>query len=548
MKRIIFAWLFLILMVGTMLCACGTAKTENGAEQLSNTTAGKAASAKPKALQIVCYGDNRLIVTITDDCVETLFQGENDLQNIYVYFFLQNTQKASISINPYSWDFASSEKITDGGTPEIYINGQADTFKIEGNTVSFEVNQVGVGNLLSECDNYTAYYMDNKKDLQEMLAGGTLSDIVTSEESKETIELSYIGQNQAILRLSGEVFDNQLQGREFGLIEVNFYLSGSKEYVPDYVIKLQSGMDYLGAQLWQNTCQEMNDSSGSIQQTELIGESYNNAAKTADGFSAQIFYNDLQTLFSACDRISITDLEKTVLLEVSRESAVSNGTIEIPPVPEIFPLSSKDKEFFTPVTDDYIVTMLDMPLCPFFVYGYGWADGTEYYAPLDTREAPVKIVSITSYNEFGVADQRTKIIYDSIESAMTACAGRLDWYPAEELPEDEKAANDVLSNFFEELDKNIFGSPRAGESDYKYFGHYDNVRYFAANMYAINNLSFSLPNNIAYDQNTAFGEDGFYTQTAGYEYDFANFSINLSQIRESTAAITAYSSKADKKH
>lgn len=195
--------------------------------------------------------------------------------------------------------------------------------------------------------------------------------------------------------------------------------------------------------------------------------------------------------------------------------------------------------------EDYIVIMLDLPLTSVLDYGYGSLNGVENYMPVNSHEAPMKIISVISYNEFGIIDQRTKVIYDSITSAMTASADRFDMYPVSQLTGDETKDNDILSDFMESLDKNVFGSSGNGDNDYQYFGHYNNVRYFDASMEQIKFLFFSLPQmSLSYDMNSAFDKEGFISESKQYSYDFPDYEINRSVMKESTATVTVYSSKA----
>lgn len=545
-KKIIITVLSIFL--STILNGCVSASHSvseiTDADSISQSLGDTNASMQTGPLTLTVIGENKLLVTLTDDRTNGFLEFDESSTNqrtFNVNFFAKNQQKLSISMTPYSWDLSGSEDFSKGGVPDFYVNGQKDTYQVEGNKLSFEVNQAGIAEHLSECDNYTLYYFD-KNNQQEMLAGGSLSDIVNTQESNEIIKITYMDNNQAIIRLAGETFDQYLKGDEYHNLTLGFYLPGNDSYTPLYELRVSSGEDLFSSKLYKLTLQQ---NEGIMDSEELIGNQYNNAVRTDSGYSAQIFCGGIESLLSACDRIVVTDDEGKTLLTENYQNAVTVGEVSVPAIPEVFEVNAKDDDYFYPVTEDYIVIMLDMPKATVLDYGYGTVDGIEYYAPINSHEAPLKIISVISYNEFGIADQRTKIIYDSIASSMSASADRLDWYPVSQLTGDKATDNNILADFMESLDQNIFGNPvNSNEKEaYQYFGHYDNVRYFDA---AINQIKvlYNSPPALSYDLNAAFGSDGFLTEMLAYEYDFPNFEINLSEMRQSTATVTVYSSKA----
>lgn len=509
-----------------------TAKTPTDSDMLEQTY----------PLTLTAIGENKLLVTLTDEHTDGFLEIDetSTFQDTFrVYFFAENEQKLSITMTPYSWDVSGVGIASQGGAPDFYVNGQKDTYQVTDNTISFEVNQTGITEHLSQCDNYTLYYHD-KNNQQEMLASGSLTDVVSIQETTETITITYMDDDQAIVRLAGQTFDRYLAGEEYHDLVLKFYLPGNDSYTPLYELRVSSGVDLFSSKLYQLTLQQ---GAGILDSQELIGDRYNNAVRTESEYSVQIFYNGIESLLSACDRIVVTDDEGEILLTESYVKAAMSGKVTIPDIPEVFEANAKDGEYFYPVTEDYIVIMLDMPMSTVLDYGYGSPDGIEYYyAPIESHEAPLKIISVISYNEFGISDQRTKIIYDSIASAMSAAADRLDWYPVSQLTGEEAKDNDILADFMESLDQKVFGSSANGNGDYQYFGHYDNVRYFDASIEQIKFL-YSFPPSLSYDLSAAFGPDGFMTEAVQYSYDFPDYSLNRSVMREGMATVTVYSSK-----
>ena len=536
--------IFLLTILNGCVFTSHTVSERTDTDAISQSLDDTNASMQTGPLALTVIGENKLLVTLTDDRTNGFLEFDESSTNqrtFNVNFFAKNQQKLSISMTPYSWDLSGSEDLSKGGVPDFYVNGQNDTYQVEGNKLSFEVNQAGIAEHLSECDNYTLYYFD-KNNQQEMLAGGFLSDIVSNQKSNEIIKITYMDDNQVIVRLGGETFDRYLNGEGYHNLTLGFYLPGNDSNIPLYELRMSSGEDSFESKLYQLTLKK---SEGIMDSEELIGDQYNNSLRTDSGYSTQIFYGGIESLLSACDRIVVTDDEGKTLLTESYQNAVTNGEAVVSAIPEVFEVNAKDDDYFYPATEDYIVIMLDMPMATILDYGYGTVDGIEYYAPINAHEAPLKFISVISYNEFGIADQRTKIIYDSVASSVSASADRLDWYPVSQLTGDEATDKNILMNFMESLDQNIFGSPvNANEKEaYQYFGHYDNVRYFDAAMDQIKVL-YNSPPDLSYDLNAAFGSDGFCRETLEYKYDFPNFARNISEMRQSTATVTVYSSKA----
>lgn len=389
---ITFLSIFLLTILNGCVSTSHTVSEITDADAISQSLTNTNASMQTGPLTLTVIGENKLLVTLTDDRTNGFLdfdESSTSQRTFNVNFFAKNQQKLSISMTPYSWDLSGSENISKGGVPDFYVSGQKDTYQIAGNTLFFEVNQAGIADCLCECDNYTLYYFD-KNDQQEMLAGGSLSDIVSTQKSNEIIKITYIDDNQAIVRLAGETFDHYLNGEGYHNLTLGFYLPGNDSYIPLYELRVSSGDDLFGSKLYQLTLRQSEEIMDS---EELIGNQYNNAIRTDSGYSAQIFYGGIESLLSTCDRIVVTDDEGKTLLTESYQNAVTGGEAIVFAIPEVFEANAKDDEFFYPATEDYIVIMLDMPMTTVLDYGYGKVNGIEYYVPINSHESPLKIIS-----------------------------------------------------------------------------------------------------------------------------------------------------------
>jgi hypothetical protein len=541
----------LVLMIASLM-ACkreitnkpqenSTISDEHGTDQPGseeNTTTAE------QLFQINCYGNDEIDLHITNDEVSKLLDntGTENNQYILIVFFAGNEQKLSLNMYDFGWNMSSTDYGTGDTASEFHIDGQADTYQRSGNSVSIKVNQIGITELLEACDNYSVMLFDSTKEDHELLAGGELSEVLTREASDKSVEIRYTGTERAILRLSGEEVTAYLNEHEGEKLCVNFYLPGSVDYMPNYVIKLGG----YSANLYQYSYQKKENGSYTITPTELFGDAYNTATETENGYSALIYYEGLEALLSACEHIDVTDGQEMTFLTMDYDAAVIDIQDNIVPIPEEFLPCEQDNTYFYPVTEDYMVIKINIPKCSFYVYRIGIApNGDSYYGPVGTYEASYNIVTLISYDEFGIADQKTKIVYDNLTDAMTASATQTDMLPADRLNGDESDDANI-ADFFEQLDTKVFGKALYEEPLYQYYGHFDNVRYFRADWKKINYLSLT-PYFPSYDRNTQFDEKGYLTEDVNYQYIYSHIEPGLgySESREATESITAFYSRAN---
>lgn len=541
MKRIIV--LLLISMLFTTLTACSDTQIDSSQsnedtsiEQYAILPSPEDVSIVPKILEISAFGDNKIVVSITDEHVQQVID-KNSSSKFIVRFinigqdvngvfdlFIENTGWSFITVGIHSND------LHEGAS-----SGQSDTFNLSGNKLSFEINQIGVGKKISEANHYVVAYRSGDTVSEEAIASGSLVDIITVDESNAKIKLTYIDDNDVIIRLSGETIQELLKSNDSGTLWANFHLEGSPiEYQPQFKVQFPYGKDNGREYVQVSILNLLSDT-----YVDLHGDKNHEAVKTNNGCSGRIYYNDIKTLLSACDRIVITDQNRNVITEESYQKAVALDMYTIPPIPEVFPINDRDKDFFYPVTDDYMVIMIDMPLSTIYDYGYARPDLGEFYMPVEAHESPLKILVVISYDEFGITNQRAKIIYDSVADAMKAPATRLDWLSTNEFTGDEATDNRVRAEFFESIDQNVFGTSHNDDSNYQYFGHFDHVRYFASRTQNLLNF-YSSSHALSYDRDSSFDENGFIVETSNYTYEFADFSEGVTLSREDTATITVF--------
>lgn len=499
--------------------------------------------AKEHSLQIICSGNDEVEFLIMSDVVSELLGGsstENN-QNINIDFFAGNEQKLNFHMECNNWVLSNTGSAD--AASDFHATGQADTYLKSGNTVSIQVNQAGISKWLEACDNYSMMLFDTGKDDHELLAGGDLSDVLTRKVSDKTMEVVYTSSDRAVVRLFGEELTTYLKEHEGDMLCINFYLPDSQGFIPDYGIK----MGEYSANLYQYSYQKKEDGSYTITPTELIGDDYNTAEGIEKGYSALIHYKGIKDLLSACDQIKVTNGQDMIFLSMAYEAVVTDTQDGSAPIPAEFLPCNQDKTYFYPVTEDYMVIKITIPKCSFYDYSIGTAtNGDHSYGPVRTHESSINIVTLISYDEFGIADQKTKIVYNSVAEAMTASATQNDMLPAGQLNGDA-SDDEIMADFFEQLDQNVFGTALYEEPLYQYYGHFDNTRYFQADWENINYINLK-PYFPTYDKDSKFDERGYLTDSASYQYIYNHIEPGLgySESRENTESITAFYSKAHK--
>lgn len=515
---------------------------------------------KNSKLQVLNFGNNKIEILLNDSNIHNVLSDDSYTKFIFIHFLKNGELKTTINIKGYEWSFMHYDNIdisSNNQMPDVYLCNQNNPFVVDSDTLSFEIDHIDILSLFLDADRYVVSYWDPAFDASETLEEGEVSSILTQKEAEEKISFNYIDDNQVIITISSKEIISRVNTEGYYDLKLLFYLPGASMFEHSYELSISANLEYTVSSFNIIETNYEDDDNGFRTYYNKIIQSENAISKIVDDkILIQLKCNKVKALLSSIEKL---DLYKNnygnneLLLSESYKNACE---IEQPIeqyaslIPEVFESNKWDGKYFYPLTDDFVITMIEMPLTTTLGYAYGIFDGREVYAPASSYEAPLKIICITSYNEFGIVDYRTKIIYKDLYEAMTAPADRLDFLSTEDFTGEQKHDDKVRAEFFEALDQEFFGTSSQNQNSliiypYEYFGHFDYIRYFKSPLSSIR-FMYNFPPYETYDKDSDYNQDGFIYDTKDYQYDFPDFTISQSIMRESKAKVTSYYSKAKK--
>lgn len=532
------------------------ATNENTEEQLVDVTSIE----KNSKLQILNFGNNKVKFLLNDSNIHNVLSDDSYSKIIFIHFLKDGELKTTINIKGFEWSFMHYDKIdisSNNQMPDVHLYNQNNPFGVESDTLFFEIVHSDILSLLLDADRYVVSYWDPAFDVSETLEEGEVSSILTQKEAEEKISFNYIDDNQVIITISSKQIISKVNKEDYYDLKLLFYLPRASMFEHSYELSILANLEHTASSFNFIELNYEDDANGSrTYNNKIIQSETANAKIVDDKILIQLKYENIKGLLSSIEKL---DLSKNnfgnneLLLSESYKNACE---IDQPLdqyaslIPDVFESNKWDGKYFYPLTDDFIISMIEIPLSTTLEYAYGRSDGREIYAPANSYEAPLKIICITSYNEFGIVDYRTKIIYKDLYEAMTAPASRLDYLSTENFTGDQKHDDKIRAEFFEALDQEFFGTPSQNQNSlasypYEYFGHFDNIRYFKSPLSSIGSI-YNFPPYVTYDKDSGYNQDGFLYETKDYHYDFPDFTISQSVMRESKAKVTSYYSKAKK--
>ncbi len=501
-------------------------------------------------------GENRAIFTFEHEFTEQLLADEEISLNVSFYETSENQKSKLIFQADKNWWIFMPEVEEVGDASNNFVDGLNGADLVDGNKIQWIVNFQNISEEINSCKYIRIYYNDpNVQPSEENnwceLYNGGFSSLSTENAAAADLEIMYRRGNIGIFKLFNHTALEHFYKEDWGEIQLKFYFEGDEKSLPKYTLRLNQntndGQPYLNLGFYENSYTRESENRISIDSKPLEIAHDSELLETENGLSALIKFDGIDGLLAACKHVEIASDDEQLFAVIPYENMAKTAKPQIEKLPDIFPKSSKDDEFFTPDSDDYVVVMEEYPVLKYYDYGFGYANGVEVYGPVDTHDGSVTVVSIISYDEFGLISTKTKMIYSNLRDAMVAPAGRLSWMGTEDLTDETEHDEQIMADFFEEMDREFYGS---GEyTNHEYHGHFDNVRYFSGGekMRQIRPTLMILNNFNIYDE-LIFGADGFYHNSITYEYDFSDFAYSISRILEDTATITAYASIPENKH
>ncbi len=142
------------------------------------------------------------------------------------------------------------------------------------------------------------------------------------------------------------------------------------------------------------------------------------------------------------------------------------------------PENAGDKDYFAPLSDDYKITVVELPDVKQYITHWYQRMGYWVYGPEESKSISAQLVVLDSYDEFGLISSQVKIIYPNAEEAKMASVSGSSMIIAENLTGKNKRDDSLVTQaFFDESDQLVFGQDMSSSETKTYHGVFDNVRY-----------------------------------------------------------------------
>ena len=554
MKKKITA-LFLAVTMILSLTACDSnhaSLDSQGSDLLTDSTTqgealsdseNEALSKTKEGLKIALNGENEVTITLNDEAVGKLAQ--NAESNLRILLQEEGASEfeceSEIYISNNSWNLLRfTNKDTD--ECEIIVDGSSEGV-IYDTTCTLTISRVGICSYFDTIEQYRILFTDaNNENFQTTLASGFISDVlcVNTKEQQHILQAMFPDEETIKFKIYGEeaktsfynyeqmrinIYESEKQiNADNPCPSVEFIVEAASENTGEgriYAIAYSQGEGGTGHVIEENS----NNSEG-----RTLGTDYGVVMKYRnESIGEYVKPEYLYELYLGNDKVETGKISDIIVTE---------EYTNIPAIPDTFPTNDMDGEYFTPATDDYVITMVTYPEVPFFDFEFGRDQGgNPIYAPKSNHMSAMKVVKMTSYDEFGIVDERSKTIYDNDADAMSAFCNRQTWLDASSLQLNETMEDPAIIKLFDEYNEDYFSSRiQAGE----YLGRFENVMYFIGNGTFGNS---SLSSELIPLENPTYESDGLATMDYPYEYDFADLSRGHSFIMDDTGTLVQYASK-----
>ena len=526
--------LVLIMVVVVTMTGCGektSIDTKQSSEVEQDELYNSAEKLSESQLQINCNGANNAMISFTDESVNKYLGGDNNYAcSLFLSFGDDNLCNLRTDASKWYAYSGQCDSVTD--EPIWFYDGESKLQKIEGNTISWEMSQEGIGDLLQKCDTYAIGFYANDSVDADFFTEGNAEVHVGDSKNSEGLEMLEVSDDLLIIRVKNTEAVNS-HDQSGTLFITNFFDSEEDRECAHFNLVLTiSEYNTVYAQSVEyddNNCyiyHDITDDNGNIEIGQTINTDYGMAIQIKNSTVVSMVRNQL-----------IYDINEDDNQSLYAMGYVADTKISIPAIPDKFPHSSEDDEYFRPITDDYVVSMVTYPAINWFDFGFSRdIYGNLFYLPVANHVSTAKVVTLISYDEFGNAYKQSKTIYENETEARTALIGRVQ-IDAPGLNGDEGEDDPKVKNLIDKFEQELISSSLSYIGNSKLFG---SVRYFDNNIPVI---SAGMRGDIKYRENVNYDSEGYYTENFQYNYDFSDVSIGHSSILSDTATLVQYASK-----
>ncbi len=548
-KRVLSIVLVIVLLV--TMTGCGekkntdTSQAQGDAQGVKN--ANTDATIPNSAFQIALNGDNEAVFTLNHEAVgklESIQNGDSsEIKNeIYIDLFSDNSEDYLTIIiregNFYICEGSSAEEYWFyDSSNDSHIQPEWD-----GNTVSATISHVGIADVVNKYANYRVVLFDIKGGANETLEEGNVADILINSDVQTTDSLKIVSYDDNIVKF--KVYGEEAKSAFYNnkKISIKLYESSEQQNEGNKIptiefqhtqLNMNTGRGRVVAFTYTNEDNMVTGHELSGDETNYnsvsVASDYGVAMKyESDGLSGLIGNTLIYEVYFDNDLMCVGNVNDS-LIEKEKEYSIN-------PLPEAFPISNKDSDLFVPETDNYHVIMMEVP---YLIDIPVWYErmGILVYGSNKYREAEqhvATVVMLESYDEFGLNNVKTKIIYEDYVQSLYAGtdSGNIILEPVPQIfePDDNLITEKLLDDFSRfDLYENTFS-----QHWYTYHGRFDNIKYFEESFNALE----------AYDAKpmiipiTYSNDNAWYTNQQQVSI-FDDLQFESGTIKESTATIYA---------
>ncbi|HKL99945.1 MAG TPA: hypothetical protein VJZ06_08560, partial [Mobilitalea sp.] len=221
--------LVLIMVVVVTMTGCGektSIDTKKSSEVEQDESYNSAEKLSESQLQINCNGANNAMISFTDESVNKYLGGDKNYAcSLFLSFGDDNL--CNLRTDATKWYAYSGECDSVTDEPIWFYDGESKLQKIEGNTISWEMSQEGIGDLLQKCDTYAIGFYANDSVDADFFTEGNAEVYVGDIKNSEGLEMLEVSDDLLIIRVKNNeaVNSHDQSGIRF---TINFF--DSKEY------------------------------------------------------------------------------------------------------------------------------------------------------------------------------------------------------------------------------------------------------------------------------------------------------------------------------
>ena len=373
MKKLL-SLLLSIMLLASLFTGCGEKTESQDSDLLTDiSTQGKAMSdsenevlTQPReGLQITLNGENEATITLNDEAIgeiDSTTQGdEGQLINEINVYLSSGDEEFCVSLNITDKHFNIYAESLDAQEPLWnHSDNDMDANRTD-KSFSVTINQVGIASVIKQCSEYKIEFNTFEPWECKVLAEGSISDILVEGENQQLLQAMFPDDET----IKFEIYGEEAKSLFYNYENIRIDIYESEEQInadnPCPSLEFEIGQESNGYRLVtasSRISQEndfLQDLAGgySTDKGLAVGAEYGVAIKyTYENISDLVMPEYIYELYFGNNEVE-TGIIADILSE--EKTGENSGITDIIPVHEI------DSDFFVPDTNEYSVTVIEMP-------------------------------------------------------------------------------------------------------------------------------------------------------------------------------------------